>query len=119
MLVCAVCQVPHFVKSMLLSADTFILDCGSEVYVWVGRGSNPEEKKSAMINAQVWYRPGGIAIAVPCSWPSSPAALVEIQSLLRSSRVVTSGGTSCRAVPCAVAVYHVPYAVCRLEFAAC
>ena len=54
---CAVCQVPHFVKSMLLSADTFILDCGSEVYVWVGRGSNPEEKKSAMINAQVWYRP--------------------------------------------------------------
>ena len=46
-------QAGRYLKTMLLSADTFILDCGSEVYVWVGRGSNPEEKKSAMINAQV------------------------------------------------------------------
>ena len=43
----------HFVKAQLVSEDTFILDCGSEVYVWVGRGSNAPEKKQAMINAQV------------------------------------------------------------------
>jgi hypothetical protein len=45
-------QAGHFLRSMLISADTFILECGSEVYAWVGKGSNPEEKKSAMINAQ-------------------------------------------------------------------
>jgi hypothetical protein len=37
---------------MLDTNDTYILDCGSEMFVWIGRGSNPEEKKSAMINAQ-------------------------------------------------------------------
>ncbi len=46
-------QEGRLLKSQLNSADTYIVDCGSEMFVWIGKGSNPDEKKSAMANAQV------------------------------------------------------------------
>ena len=38
---------------MLDPMDVYILDCGAEMFVCVGRGSEPEEKRTAMMNAQV------------------------------------------------------------------
>jgi hypothetical protein len=47
------CQGGHLLRSMLDPMDTYILDCGAEVFVCIGRGSEPEEKITAMMNAQV------------------------------------------------------------------
>jgi len=38
-------------KALLDTTDSFILDAGAEIFTWIGRGSDPEEKKSAMIRA--------------------------------------------------------------------
>ena len=39
----------------LLNSDTvvFICDIGTEVFVWIGRGTSPAEKKNAMTYAHV------------------------------------------------------------------
>lgn len=42
----------HFNKGMLDSNDVFILDLGHEVYVWVGKGSSPKERRHGILYAQ-------------------------------------------------------------------
>jgi len=42
----------HFNKSHLDSNDVFILDQGQEVFVWVGKGSSPKERKWGIQYAQ-------------------------------------------------------------------
>lgn len=37
---------------MLVSDDCFILDADSEIFVWVGKGATPAERKESMIYAQ-------------------------------------------------------------------
>jgi hypothetical protein len=46
-------------KDLLDSNDVFILDAGSEIFVWVGRGSNPNEKREAMIYANQYLQDSG------------------------------------------------------------
>lgn len=43
-------------QEMLDTRDCFILDTGSGIYVWVGRGSTPKEKTDAMSKAQEFLR---------------------------------------------------------------
>jgi gelsolin len=44
--------VGHFNKGMLDSSDVFILDQGQEVFVWVGKGSSPKERRYGIQYAQ-------------------------------------------------------------------
>lgn len=46
-------------KSALQSQDVFIVDCGSEVYVWVGRGTSAEEKKQAIGTVEAYMAQAG------------------------------------------------------------
>uniref|UniRef100_A0A336MYB6 CSON006296 protein n=1 Tax=Culicoides sonorensis TaxID=179676 RepID=A0A336MYB6_CULSO len=39
-------------QSMLDSNDCFILDTGTELYAWIGKGASPDEKSHAMVRAQ-------------------------------------------------------------------
>lgn len=37
---------------MLDSRDCFILDTGSEIFVWVGKGATQQEKSQSLLKAQ-------------------------------------------------------------------
>lgn len=39
-------------QSMLDSNDCFILDTGTELFAWIGKGASPDEKSQAMVRAQ-------------------------------------------------------------------
>ena len=41
-------------RGMLNSSDVFVLDLGNEVFVWVGSGSSPDEKRYSMQHTE-WY----------------------------------------------------------------
>ncbi|BFF88889.1 gelsolin [Drosophila madeirensis] len=43
-------------QAMLDTRDCFILDTGSGIFVWVGRGATPKEKTDAMAKAQEFLR---------------------------------------------------------------
>lgn len=43
-------------QEMLDTRDCFILDTGSGIYVWVGRGATPKEKTDSMAKAQEFLR---------------------------------------------------------------
>eukprot|EP00752_Nemacystus_decipiens_P014256 g12677.t1 len=47
--------------------DVYILDVGSEIFVWVGRGSTVEEKKSGMPYAAKFIEENGRDVAAPVS----------------------------------------------------
>lgn len=47
--------------------DVYILDVGSEIFVWVGRGSTVEEKKSGMPYAAKFIEENGRDVALPVS----------------------------------------------------
>lgn len=49
------------------SGDVYILDAGSELFVWVGRGSSVEEKKSGMPYAAEFIKENGRDVAMPVS----------------------------------------------------
>jgi hypothetical protein len=40
-------------KGMLESNKCYLLDCGAEIFVWMGRITNLEERKAASIIAEV------------------------------------------------------------------
>lgn len=42
-------------RSGLDPSDVFIADTGKEVFVWIGGGASPDEKKNAMTYAHVSY----------------------------------------------------------------
>lgn len=46
-------------KELLDSDDVFLVDAGSEIYVWVGRGSNPTEKRESMVFANKYLQDSG------------------------------------------------------------
>lgn len=41
-----------FSRDLLDSNDVFVLDTGAEVFIWVGKGASPQEKRSALQHAQ-------------------------------------------------------------------
>lgn len=47
-------------QEMLKTEDCFILDTGSALYVWVGRGSTKQEKTQAMSRAESMIKHGTI-----------------------------------------------------------
>lgn len=40
-------------KSLMENSKCYLLDCGAEVFVWVGRVTQVEERKTAMQAAEV------------------------------------------------------------------
>lgn len=55
------------VCTRLKSSDVYILDVGSELFVWVGRGSSVEEKKSGIPYAVKFIEEDGRDVAMPAS----------------------------------------------------
>ena len=53
-------------RSMLVTDDVFILDTGSEIFVWVGKGATPKEKRGGLANgvayAEQSERPKGTRV---------------------------------------------------------
>jgi len=47
-------------KSHLASDDTFILDTGSEIFAWIGRGASVNERKLAIQYAQQYLNSHGL-----------------------------------------------------------
>jgi advillin len=45
--------------------DVFILDIGSEVFVWIGKGSTADEKKAGMKNARDYIASSGLPARTP------------------------------------------------------
>lgn len=43
---------PPLHKADLLTEDAFVLDCGAEIFVWVGAGATKEERKDSMAIAE-------------------------------------------------------------------
>jgi len=56
-----------FARSSLVSGDAFIIDVGSEVFVWVGRTSSPNERKYALQQGQQYIQKTGRPIWTPLS----------------------------------------------------
>jgi gelsolin len=52
-------------KSKLLSDDAFIIDAGSSLYVWVGKGANKAEKREAMRFATEYLQNCGRSSNIP------------------------------------------------------
>ena len=40
-------------RDLLESKDVFVVDTGKSLYVWIGKGASPDEKKNAMTYAHV------------------------------------------------------------------
>ena len=53
-------------RSMLVTDDVFIVDTGSEIFVWVGKGATPKEKRGGLANgvayAEQSERPKGTRV---------------------------------------------------------
>ncbi len=52
-------------RSLLDSNDVFVIDTGSKLYIWVGKGSTVNEKKEAMVNATRYLSQSGLAPNTP------------------------------------------------------
>lgn len=71
-------EIPDGILSttMLDPNDCFILDCGTEIFVWVGKESSEKEKAGAMSNAREFLTNYGRPIWTPitkCSQGAEPA----------------------------------------------
>ena len=53
-------------KSILENTKCFLLDCGAELFVWVGRVTQVEERKAASAAVEVKLQPNFIVL-LPCS----------------------------------------------------
>eukprot|EP01099_Mayorella_cantabrigiensis_P000414 TRINITY_DN1191_c0_g1_i1.p1 TRINITY_DN1191_c0_g1~~TRINITY_DN1191_c0_g1_i1.p1 ORF type:complete len:857 (-),score=275.17 TRINITY_DN1191_c0_g1_i1:59-2320(-) len=47
---------PKLSKDLLDSNDCFILDAGSEIFTWIGKGATKQERKESMITAQSFLK---------------------------------------------------------------
>jgi hypothetical protein len=52
-------------KSLLTSSDVFILDAGSELFVWIGSGTSSGEKREAMATAARFLQQSGRPASTP------------------------------------------------------
>jgi len=46
-------------KSMLSTSDVYLLDIGSEIFCWVGKGASADERKAGMTNAMEYVSQSG------------------------------------------------------------
>lgn len=49
----SIVKIDEIVQSSLTSDSVFILDIGTEIFVWIGKNSSPVQKKNAMSLAAV------------------------------------------------------------------
>lgn len=56
-------------KSLLENSKCYLLDCGSEVFVWVGRVTQVDERKAAMQAAEVGLGCNNLFLCISCRWP--------------------------------------------------
>lgn len=69
-------MLTHFILQDLNEDDVMVLDSGDEVYVWVGRGSDDQEKEKALAMAEVCGSVQGLSglrgclskVVVECLW---------------------------------------------------
>jgi len=70
-------------KSQFVSDDVMIFDAGHEVFVWIGKGANKEEKKNGLGYAQTYLtqynRPAYIPITRVQEAGESPDFLTALQ----------------------------------------
>ena len=52
-------------RSQLSSADVFILNCATKIYIWVGQGSTVNEKKEATVGAVKFIKDSGLPANTP------------------------------------------------------
>jgi hypothetical protein len=67
----AVTEVPtsdgKLTRDLLDTNDVFILDLGATIFVWIGKGSNPSERKEGMMSAQRYLQQTGKPMHTPVS----------------------------------------------------
>ncbi len=54
-------------KAALSSDDVFIVDTGSKVFVWVGKGASPAEKRESMLRATAYVQQVGRLLITACT----------------------------------------------------
>lgn len=59
-------EVP-FTRSSLSGSDVFVIDVGSEIFVWVGGASSPMERKTALQHGQSYLNTSGKPVWTPIS----------------------------------------------------
>lgn len=59
-------EVP-FARNSLHTSDVFIVDVGSEVFVWVGKGTSDKERKYAIQYGQTYLTKSGKPAWIPLS----------------------------------------------------
>jgi len=55
----------HYTRDMLKSEDAFILDAGSQIFVWVGKGASKAERKESMVLAGRFIEQEGRPFSTP------------------------------------------------------
>ncbi|XP_071695181.1 uncharacterized protein [Rutidosis leptorrhynchoides] len=55
-------------KSLLENKKCYLLDCGSEVFVWVGRVTQVDERKAAMQAAELGFGYSNFFLCISCRW---------------------------------------------------
>ena len=72
---CHVCSITNgqlkledtaLTKSILENTKCFLLDCGAELFVWVGRVTQVEDRKAASAAVEVKLQPN-LIVLLPCS----------------------------------------------------
>ncbi|KAL4587495.1 hypothetical protein LXL04_000366 [Taraxacum kok-saghyz] len=105
-------EIEGFTKSTLENDKCYLMDCGAEVFVWVGRATQVDDRKAAMHGAEEFItahnRPKSTLVTRLIqgyethafksnfeSWPSAAAPQAEnrgkVSALLQQQRVGTKG----------------------------
>lgn len=97
----------HYTRDMLESGDAYILDAGSQIFVWIGKGASPQERKESMQIAMNFIRSEGRPEYTPIervvralddsllgAMPSSPSRLPNAAKALMSFCASFSSSTA-------------------------
>ncbi|CAH1414577.1 unnamed protein product [Lactuca virosa] len=84
-------EITRFTKSTLENDKCYLMDCGAEVFVWVGRATQVDGRKAAMQGAEIGFGYETVEFKTNFeSWPSAAAPQAEnrgkVTALLKQQR---------------------------------